>query len=144
MATLLNKWFGNIKGDVLAGIVVALALIPEAISFSIIAGVRPDGWIICILLYSYYHCFCWWSSCDDYLSCFHQVYLLKSRSRLNVVIAILHICIKFASSSLKTILSLFSTWLTISTCCNHFDRYYPDHNGRVKTRKFNKSSFLDR
>jgi SulP family sulfate permease len=34
-------WFSNVKGDVLAGIVVALALIPEAIAFSIIAGVSP-------------------------------------------------------------------------------------------------------
>ncbi|OLS37055.1 sodium-independent anion transporter [Alkalihalophilus pseudofirmus] len=34
-------WFGNIRGDVLAGIVVALALVPEAIAFSIIAGVDP-------------------------------------------------------------------------------------------------------
>ncbi len=41
---LLSKkqdWLGNIKGDVLAGLVVALALIPEAIAFSIIAGVDP-------------------------------------------------------------------------------------------------------
>ncbi|TYS14817.1 SulP family inorganic anion transporter [Rossellomorea vietnamensis] len=36
-----TEWFGNIRGDVLAGIVVALALIPEAIAFSIIAGVDP-------------------------------------------------------------------------------------------------------
>jgi len=36
-----RDWFGNIRGDVLAGIVVALALIPEAIAFSIIAGVDP-------------------------------------------------------------------------------------------------------
>jgi MFS superfamily sulfate permease-like transporter len=35
------EWFGNIKGDVLAGLVVAMALIPEAIAFSIIAGVDP-------------------------------------------------------------------------------------------------------
>ena len=34
-------WFGNIRGDVLSGLVVALALIPEAIAFSIIAGVDP-------------------------------------------------------------------------------------------------------
>ncbi|MCK9606301.1 MAG: SulP family inorganic anion transporter [Methylomonas sp.] len=34
-------WLGNIRGDVLAGVVVALALIPEAIAFSIIAGVDP-------------------------------------------------------------------------------------------------------
>ncbi|MGK7379017.1 SulP family inorganic anion transporter [Planococcus sp. 1R117A] len=36
-----EQWFGNIRGDILSGIVVALALIPEAIAFSIIAGVDP-------------------------------------------------------------------------------------------------------
>lgn len=36
-----EDWLGNIRGDVLAGIVVALALVPEAIAFSIIAGVDP-------------------------------------------------------------------------------------------------------
>lgn len=36
-----KSWTGNVKGDLLAGIVVALALIPEAIAFSIIAGVDP-------------------------------------------------------------------------------------------------------
>lgn len=36
-----KSWFGNIKGDILSGLVVALALIPEAIAFSIIAGVDP-------------------------------------------------------------------------------------------------------
>ena len=39
--TLKEQWFGNVRGDILAGIVVALALIPEAIAFSIIAGVDP-------------------------------------------------------------------------------------------------------
>jgi sulfate permease, SulP family len=34
-----QDWLGNIRGDLLAGIVVALALIPEAVAFSIIAGV---------------------------------------------------------------------------------------------------------
>jgi len=38
---LQQEWFGNIRADVLAGLVVALALIPEAIAFSIIAGVDP-------------------------------------------------------------------------------------------------------
>jgi len=38
---LKREWFSNVKGDVLAGVVVALALIPEAIGFSIIAGVDP-------------------------------------------------------------------------------------------------------
>ncbi len=36
-----QEWFSNIRGDVLAGMTVALALIPEAIAFSIIAGVDP-------------------------------------------------------------------------------------------------------
>lgn len=36
-----DQWFSNIRGDVLSGLVVALALIPEAIAFSIIAGVDP-------------------------------------------------------------------------------------------------------
>jgi SulP family sulfate permease len=36
-----QEWFSNIRGDLLAGIVVALALVPEAIAFSIIAGVDP-------------------------------------------------------------------------------------------------------
>ena len=36
------SWFGNLRGDILAGIVVALALVPEAIAFSIIAGVDPQ------------------------------------------------------------------------------------------------------
>ncbi|MEQ8740440.1 MAG: SulP family inorganic anion transporter [Hoeflea sp.] len=37
----LSQWTGNIRGDILSGLVVALALIPEAIAFSIIAGVDP-------------------------------------------------------------------------------------------------------
>jgi SulP family sulfate permease len=39
--SIKRDWFSNIKGDSLAGTVVALALIPEAIAFSIIAGVDP-------------------------------------------------------------------------------------------------------
>ncbi|MFP9130443.1 SulP family inorganic anion transporter [Niallia sp. BSM11] len=41
MEKIKKEWFSNVKGDILAGIVVALALIPEAIAFSIIAGVDP-------------------------------------------------------------------------------------------------------
>jgi len=39
--SIKQNWFSNVRGDLLAGIVVALALIPEAIAFSIIAGVDP-------------------------------------------------------------------------------------------------------
>ncbi|MDB5794565.1 MAG: sulfate permease [Noviherbaspirillum sp.] len=41
LTRLRQDWFSNIRGDLLAGTVVALALIPEAIAFSIIAGVDP-------------------------------------------------------------------------------------------------------
>lgn len=41
LTSLRQDWLGNIRADLLAGLVVALALIPEAIAFSIIAGVDP-------------------------------------------------------------------------------------------------------
>ncbi len=41
LSTYRHEWFSNIRGDILSGIVVALALIPEAIGFSVIAGVDP-------------------------------------------------------------------------------------------------------
>jgi SulP family sulfate permease len=41
LASIRRDWFANPRADVLAGIVVALALIPEAIGFSVIAGVDP-------------------------------------------------------------------------------------------------------
>ena len=40
-AKIREEWFCNVRGDLLSGTVVALALIPEAIAFSIIAGVDP-------------------------------------------------------------------------------------------------------
>jgi SulP family sulfate permease len=39
--SIRQHWLSNIRGDVLSAMVVALALIPEAIAFSIIAGVDP-------------------------------------------------------------------------------------------------------
>lgn len=41
MNALRQAWFFNIRNDLLAGLLVALALIPESIAFSIIAGVDP-------------------------------------------------------------------------------------------------------
>jgi len=41
LSTYRREWTDNIRGDLLSGLVVALALIPEAIAFSIIAGVDP-------------------------------------------------------------------------------------------------------
>ncbi|AOO81697.1 SulP family inorganic anion transporter [Bosea vaviloviae] len=41
MTAYRREWFSNIRADILSGIVVALALIPEAIGFSVIAGVDP-------------------------------------------------------------------------------------------------------
>jgi sulfate permease, SulP family len=40
-SSIRQDWFSNVRNDLLAGLVVALALIPEAIAFSIIAGVDP-------------------------------------------------------------------------------------------------------
>jgi len=41
MKSFHQDWLANVRNDLLAGRVVALALIPEAIAFSIIAGVDP-------------------------------------------------------------------------------------------------------
>ncbi|WP_394672184.1 SulP family inorganic anion transporter [Limnobacter sp.] len=41
MKNFRADWLSNVRNDLLAGLVVALALIPEAIAFSIIAGVDP-------------------------------------------------------------------------------------------------------
>lgn len=41
MHTLQQQWFGNIRADLLAGVVVGLALIPEALAFAFIVGVDP-------------------------------------------------------------------------------------------------------
>ena len=54
-ANFKHTWLFNVRGDVLAGIVVALALIPEAIAFSIIAGVDPKvglyaSFCICVIM----------------------------------------------------------------------------------------------
>jgi SulP family sulfate permease len=54
-ARLRREWFGNIRADLLCGILVALALIPEAIGFSIIAGVDPKVGLyasVCIAIVS--------------------------------------------------------------------------------------------
>ena len=41
MSNLYSTWFFNARRDLISGVLVALALIPEAIAFSIIAGVDP-------------------------------------------------------------------------------------------------------
>lgn len=41
MHILKQQWFGNVRADILAGIVVGLALIPEALAFAFIVGVDP-------------------------------------------------------------------------------------------------------
>ncbi|ENV92808.1 hypothetical protein F937_02207 [Acinetobacter calcoaceticus ANC 3680] len=41
LTNVREQWFSNVRADILSGLVVGLALIPEAIAFSIIAGVDP-------------------------------------------------------------------------------------------------------
>jgi sulfate permease, SulP family len=43
--TYRREWTVNLRADLIAGLVVALALIPEAIAFSLIAGVDPKVWL---------------------------------------------------------------------------------------------------
>lgn len=50
MENFKKEWFGNVKADLIAGIVVCMALIPEAIGFTIVAGVDP--------MVGVYACFC--------------------------------------------------------------------------------------
>lgn len=54
-AHIKHNWFANTRADILAGMVVALALIPESIAFSIIAGVDPKvglyaSFCICVIM----------------------------------------------------------------------------------------------
>lgn len=41
ISTIREQWFSNIRTDILSGLVVAIALVPESIAFSILAGVDP-------------------------------------------------------------------------------------------------------
>lgn len=41
MHSYLRQWFGNLRADILSGMVVGLALIPEALAFAFIVGVDP-------------------------------------------------------------------------------------------------------
>ncbi|MBU2068642.1 MAG: SulP family inorganic anion transporter [Gammaproteobacteria bacterium] len=55
LSHLKQHWLSNLRGDILSAIVVALALIPEAIAFSIIAGVDPKvglyaSFAICVII----------------------------------------------------------------------------------------------
>lgn len=38
MQAYRREWFGNFRADILSGIVVGLALIPEALAFAFIVG----------------------------------------------------------------------------------------------------------
>jgi sulfate permease, SulP family len=55
LQTLRQDWLGNVRNDVLAGLVVALALIPEAIAFSIIAGVDPKVGLYASFSHRHHH-----------------------------------------------------------------------------------------
>lgn len=41
VATIKQHWFSNVRGDVLSGLVVALALISEAIAFQLLQALTP-------------------------------------------------------------------------------------------------------
>ena len=37
----LGEWFGNARGDILAGLVSSFAVIPEVVGFCIVADISP-------------------------------------------------------------------------------------------------------
>jgi SulP family sulfate permease len=41
LSSIREQWFSNVRTDILSGLVVAIALVPESIAFSILAGVDP-------------------------------------------------------------------------------------------------------
>jgi SulP family sulfate permease len=41
MKQFFNNFVGNPKNDILSGITVALALVPEAVAFAFVAGIDP-------------------------------------------------------------------------------------------------------
>ena len=64
---LKNKWFFNefsdkkqLKTDVLSGLTVALALVPEAIAFSFVAGVNPMVWLHAAFIVWLITAIFWW------------------------------------------------------------------------------------
>ena len=98
LSSTRKDWLGNVRGDVLAGIVVALALIPEAIAFSIIAGVDPGGPLLGVL-YSSRYGLLWRTSGDDF---------------------VLHRCNGSPDGDAGE-----RSWLTVFTGCLHTDRGIP-------------------
>jgi len=62
---LRTTWLSNVRGDLLAGIVVALALIPEAIAFSIVAGIDPRVGLYASFCIAVVIAFCGWPPRHD-------------------------------------------------------------------------------
>ena len=54
MFKLIYRKYGDrlrLKDDLLSGLTVALALVPEAVAFAFVAGVLPVGWTLRGLFY---------------------------------------------------------------------------------------------
>ncbi|AZC04376.1 SulP family inorganic anion transporter [Acinetobacter nosocomialis] len=66
LTNLREQWFSNVRADILSGLVVGLALIPEAIAFSIIAGVDPQIGLYASFCIAVIISFCRWSFCHDF------------------------------------------------------------------------------
>ena len=104
MYTLKQQWFGNVRGDILAGIVVGLALIPEALAFAFIVGVHPG-----VALYASFTIAVITS-------------LVGGRPGL----------ISAATGAMALVLvSLMASWPTICTCSHNFNWNYSINTRRV-------------
>ena len=68
MTEFISKRVKNVRNDVLSGITVALALIPEAVAFAFVAGVDPLVRIVCCFYDWIDYLYFWWKARNDFWS----------------------------------------------------------------------------
>ena len=62
---LIDRANGSVRNDVLSGLTVALALVPEAVAFAFVAGVSPIVGLFWCFFHGSYHRCVWGSSWHD-------------------------------------------------------------------------------
>ena len=61
----IRKRSSNVKNDVLSGLTVALALVPEAVAFAFVAGVDPLVGLYAAFMIGLNHLYFWRASRND-------------------------------------------------------------------------------
>ena len=65
MTEFIRKRTANAKNDILSGLTVALALVPEAVAFAFVAGVDPLVGLYAAFMIGLITAVFWWSSRND-------------------------------------------------------------------------------